>query len=291
MREDIKKTGETLLLFYVLFMMLSSIITIFAFDFMQESAKAFGMTAGIVVALFMIFKWWRTDLSREVIFRKASKKMNMRVFILAILFLFGVQFLFSILSIVLEEMLRVLGLSIESQLQSAQGVNQPPIQLIYTLFFGPIAEEIMFRGVIFQGLRKYGRSFAILASALLFGIYHGNLLQGIFAFVIGILFAYLTEEYSICWSIMVHIFNNINTMWINYGFVYLKLDFLTNLYDIIYAFSFVVSVVYLYKNRKRVLSYARQYPDQKGAWKCLFQNGCVVIFIGLNLITAVSGMV
>lgn len=290
MKEDIKKTGETLLVFYLLFMMLSSIIAMLVVGFLYQSAQAVGMTVGIIVALCIVFKWWRPDLNRELLFQKSSRKMTPKIFVLSLLFLFGAQFLFSILSLGIEEILKILGLSIESQLQSAQGVNQSPIQFIYTLFLGPIAEELIFRGVIFQTLRKYGRSFAILASALLFGIYHGNLPQGMFAFVIGVLFAYITAEYSIYWSILIHIFNNINTIWINYGTVKLNLTSLVNLYDIIYALSFIVSAVYLYKNRKRISNYFKQYPAKKGAWQYLVQNGSIIVFTVLNLVSAIIGM-
>ncbi len=290
MKEDIKKTGETLLLFYLLFMILSSIMAMLCFSFMKESAQAVGMTVGIIVSLLIVFKWWRPDLNREVLLQKSSKKMNVKIFILSFLFLFGTQFCFSILSLGLEEVLKILGLSIEAQLESAQGANQPPIQFVYTLFLGPIAEELIFRGVVFQTLRKYGKSFAILASALLFGIYHGNLPQGMFAFVVGILFAYITAEYSIYWSILIHIFNNINTIWINYGIPKLNFHLLTSLFDIVYAISFIVSVIYLCKNRKKLSSYLRQYPTKEGAWRCLFQSGSIIVFIILNLMSAISGM-
>lgn len=257
---------------------------------MQESSKALGVTLGMVIALLVIFKWLRTDLSRTMLFRKGSKKMNWRTLGLSIAFLFGAQFLFSSLAFGLDEILKVLGLSIESEIASAQGANQVPMQLIYTLVLGPIAEELIFRGAIFQVLRKYGRVFAIVASALLFGIYHGNLPQGIFAFAVGILFAYITAEYSICWSMLIHIFNNINTMWLNYGIEKWNLNFLGVLANIVYALALVVIVGYLYKNREQIKGYLMKYPTQEGVWRCLFESKSVIIFIVLNIISAIGGM-
>lgn len=304
MKTDIRKTGVTLLLFYLVFMILASSFTVIGdgiavallkihstgAKFMQESSKALGITLGMVIALLVIFKWLRTDLSRTILFRKGSKKMNWRTLGLSIAFLFGAQFLFSSLAFGLDEILKVLGLSIESEIASAQGANQVPMQLIYTLVLGPIAEELIFRGAIFQVLRKYGRVFAIVASALLFGIYHGNLPQGIFAFAVGILFAYITAEYSIYWSMLIHIFNNINTMWLNYGIEKWNLNFLGVLANIAYALALVVIVGYLYKNREQIKDYLVKYPTQEGVWRCLFESKSVIIFIGLNIISAIAGI-
>lgn len=304
MKSDIRKTGVTLLLFYLVFMVLSSSFALIGdaiavgllkihstgAKFMQQSSQAIGATVGIVIALLVVFKWLRTDLSKTVLFQKGSKEMNWKTWGLSVLFLFGAQFLFSSLSLGLNEILKVLGLSIESEIKSAQGANQVPIQLIYTLILGPVAEELIFRGAIFQVLRKYGRVFAIVASALLFGIYHGNLPQGIFAFAMGILFAYITAEYSIGWSMLIHIFNNVNTMWINYGIQKFNLSFLGVLADIVYMLALIVIVGYLYKSRKEIKCYWQRYPTQEGVWRCLFQSKSVIIFTVLNIVSAIGGM-
>ena len=47
---------------------------------------------------------------------------------------------------------------------------------------GPVAEEVVFRGFIMDRLLPYGKGFAIVLSAVLFGVMHGNFLQGLFAF-------------------------------------------------------------------------------------------------------------
>ncbi len=66
------------------------------------------------------------------------------------------------------------------------------------LLFGlisPIAEEIVFRGLIFNRMRRYfPHAAAIVASGVLFGIYHGNPVQGMYGGCMGILMAYLYER-------------------------------------------------------------------------------------------------
>lgn len=60
--------------------------------------------------------------------------------------------------------------------------------------YGPLAEEMVFRGVIYRSYRLQGnRLKALLLSSLLFGIMHMNLNQACYAFVIGIALALLVE--------------------------------------------------------------------------------------------------
>ncbi len=55
----------------------------------------------------------------------------------------------------------------------------------------PIMEEFMFRKLLVDRTIKYGKGLSILLSGLMFGLYHGNLNQFIYAFVIGAFFAFM----------------------------------------------------------------------------------------------------
>ena len=55
----------------------------------------------------------------------------------------------------------------------------------------PVAEEAVFRGLLLDRLRPYGDKVAVCASALCFGLFHGNLNQFLYAFVIGLVFGYV----------------------------------------------------------------------------------------------------
>ena len=71
--------------------------------------------------------------------------------------------------------------------------NQPIAVIIAVLIFlGPIAEELVFRGLIFKRLQDYtGTIWAVLISSLLFGIYHQNMVQFVYASLLGVVFAML----------------------------------------------------------------------------------------------------
>lgn len=60
--------------------------------------------------------------------------------------------------------------------------------------FGPVVEELVMRGLLYQRLRSMMRpGAAMFWSALAFGIIHGNIVQGVYAFLVGLFFAWLME--------------------------------------------------------------------------------------------------
>lgn len=61
----------------------------------------------------------------------------------------------------------------------------------------PFAEELVFRGVVYNRFRRqYPFVIAFLASAFLFGIFHGNLVQALYGFLLGLLILWLYEKYG-----------------------------------------------------------------------------------------------
>ncbi|MBQ3571390.1 MAG: CPBP family intramembrane metalloprotease [Clostridia bacterium] len=76
-------------------------------------------------------------------------------------------------------------------------------------FVPAICEELLFRGVIMNGLREFGTIFAVLLSGLLFALMHGSYRQLILQFVLGCeiaLVVIITENYFA--GIIMHLFNN-----------------------------------------------------------------------------------
>lgn len=63
--------------------------------------------------------------------------------------------------------------------------------LLFCGILAPILEEIFYRKLVIDRLRRYGDVAAILISGVLFGLIHGNLSQFFYASFIGILFGYI----------------------------------------------------------------------------------------------------
>lgn len=61
----------------------------------------------------------------------------------------------------------------------------------------PVAEEMVFRGIVFNRLKRFWRrEMAIIGSALLFGLYHGNMVQAVYGFLLGGIMAFFYERYG-----------------------------------------------------------------------------------------------
>jgi hypothetical protein len=90
----------------------------------------------------------------------------------------------------------------------------------------PIAEELIFRGFLYNFLKeRWGVWPGVFVSALIFGIIHANIAVGVTAFLLGILLAILYEySHSLWTSILVHAINNSAKIALLYIFIELGLD-------------------------------------------------------------------
>jgi membrane protease YdiL (CAAX protease family) len=86
------------------------------------------------------------------------------------------------------------------------GSGVSALMILSVILLAPIAEEIIFRGLTLRYARRIMPAWlAILFQAIGFGIYHGNLIQGLYAFCIGALFGVLAcKTDSLIPSILLH---------------------------------------------------------------------------------------
>ena len=82
----------------------------------------------------------------------------------------------------------------------------------------PIAEELLFRGVMYGYVRKFfDVRTAIVGSAVLFGVYHGNVAQALNAVVLGYFMAYAYEYFGTFWvPVCMHVGINVLMLLIEY---------------------------------------------------------------------------
>lgn len=83
------------------------------------------------------------------------------------------------------------------------------VQWIALAIIPPICEEFAMRCCSLGLLMKYGKGFAVLAVSLIFGMMHGNIIQFVFATIVGLILAYVTVQTgSIVPAMLIHGFNN-----------------------------------------------------------------------------------
>lgn len=101
--------------------------------------------------------------------------------------------------------------------QIASTVDSLISQLINVAFLPALVEEFAFRFIVMQPLRRFGDKFAIVISALVFSLVHGNLVQIPFAFMVGLAIGYFVIATNSIWvGIIIHFFNNAYSVILSY---------------------------------------------------------------------------
>lgn len=240
-----------------------------------------GYLLAIVVGLLMLLLWKKPAYIRDTILQ-SEKRMSWRDFMLLSVLFFTGQQLFQWWYLLLDWLGRLMGISVDSILDSVSVDTHRLPMFLYAGILGPIAEEILFRGLVLRSLRPYGKKFAIVVSAILFGLFHGNLMQVPFAFVVGLVLGYVALEYSIGWAVVLHVMNNL-------GYADLLPRLLSHLPAgvdevIITVFLWICtvgSVVILICHWPQIRQYWRVNPTEKGSYAAFFRAPAMTVFLVL----------
>lgn len=114
------------------------------------------------------------------------------------------------ISSVLLTLLETTGVhSTYSSVENPMNISDTILMIISVAIIPPLVEEYALRGSVMSNLRRYGNVFAIFASAFMFGIFHGNAAQILFAFLCGLIFGYVVIATESLWTaIILHALNN-----------------------------------------------------------------------------------
>lgn len=148
-------------------------------DAMNANAALFTSIAGIVT-IVILFILYRKDNAYDTRFVLKKPKYIFFIIVLAVALVHGLSLFISLFES--SDM-------VESyqQVENALFSSSPLVVIIRTVIIAPICEELIFRILMFRRLKEY-TSFWLgaLVSSAVFGIYHLNLAQGIFAFFLGL---------------------------------------------------------------------------------------------------------
>ena len=130
--------------------------------------------------------------SRQLFQTETMPQVTGYFFLSALAFLtsLGLNFLFSVTGFTGSSQ------AFEQTAQAQFGVDFWLGIILYGLL-SPIAEEAVFRGLIYNRMKRCFRyEIALVVSSLLFGCYHGNLVQAVYGTILGLLMAYMYELYG-----------------------------------------------------------------------------------------------
>ena len=163
--------------------------------------------------------------------------------------------------------------------------------LIFAGILSPIIEEMMFRGVMLNKLRRYGDKVAIITTAILFGLFHANFSQFFYAVALGMIFAYVAlKTGTIKYSIILHIVVNIM------GGVILPAAIgdgsnivVAGCVGLVLLAIVIIGLVLLIKNRKNISLLDGEIKLEKGtAFKTIWVNVGMILYVVICLFSMVS---
>lgn len=250
------------------------------------TSNGWGYILSIAVGALLILFWKGKAFWKEELFAK-EKAMQAGTFFTLLAVFLSAQLFAQLFSIALEWGLNLLGLSAMAALEAASFTATGFSMFLYATLLGPISEELLFRGVLLRLLKPWGKQTAIVVSALLFGIFHGNIIQIPFAFLVGLVLGYVTVEYSVVWAIVLHIFNNL-VMSDLLGRVMELLPEMAGtvmFYGILIAAT-VATVILLLVKRRQVSAYFRENRCHGLTMRAMITSPMILIFTVLMLVTS-----
>lgn len=171
---------------------------------------------GITAALLMGIWYFISAVPRHMPKRRPGQIFHVKTIIGIILLVPALQ---SIISYFISfiSILKPSWYSAYDSLMESAGMDDITILLaLYSLIVAPVCEELIFRGVTLHYAQKVFPFWAAnLLQSLLFGLYHMNLVQGIYAFLVGLFCGYIFHAgQSIYLSIAYHILFNLWGTWL-----------------------------------------------------------------------------
>lgn len=245
---------------------------------------------GVVIA-FIPFLIYRGKTFFQHDLRVENKKFNLKIVLVSAIVLLSLNSFLGIFASLLESLLNLFGLSANFALEQLESLNDFAIpMLIYTCLVAPIFEEFIYRGAILRSLEKYGKKFAIMVSALLFGMMHGNFYQIFMAMGVGLILGYLATEYSIKLTIILHIINNVSVQALTILSPKLG-DNIGNIFDISFSvIAIIILITAIIKKRKSVKEWLLNNSLEKGIMVKFFTSILIVLVLLIDIFEVISGI-
>ena len=215
-RKAVNRIGVTMLIFYGAFFAFSFMIAIvgaltsgldfFVGTVIYETVYGLGYAAAFLLPALLFFVMFKKKGARPITAGAVLPRATPIYIIVGIAIINAAAQCNSILL----ELFEYASYSEENFFTNSTTHNFEVVLMVFTTAIVPgFVEEILFRGVILTNLKPFGRTTAVLGSALLFALMHQNPGQLLYAFVAGVVLGYVyvyTESLWCC--VLIHFCNN-----------------------------------------------------------------------------------
>lgn len=190
---------------YIFIQGLSAGILVNNFKFSSTTANI----AGSILCIVVLFPLFYLPVKKKLIENELRLELKINKKSLVWVIIAGVSSCMLLNTLVMLTQINNIVTSYDSVAEVLLGADILPV-CVQMIIVAPLIEELLFRGIISQrfklafayvahSARFKGNTHQIMAalfSAAIFGFLHGNLLQGIYAFLLGMILAFIMEKYQ-----------------------------------------------------------------------------------------------
>lgn len=186
-----------------------------AYNYLMDNLNLF--SALTYLPLFVLFGlWYYFAVTEKEGIGRSAERVKKNIYPASILWIavaaFSLQHFITIIMAVINAVAPQLMEEYSELVESAGLTEYSVIWVVSTLILPPLTEETIFRGLILRYLRRAGACFFVanLIQAILFGIFHMNLVQGIYTAIFGFLLGCFAKRYhTLAAPMMLHAFFNL----------------------------------------------------------------------------------
>lgn len=158
-------------------------------------------------------------------------------------------------------------------------------------FFGPVVEELTMRGYLMRSYREYSGSkvYAIVFSAILFGVFHSNFHTSVPIIFDAIVLGYIATEYGIVWTMIYHMIENfvISHLFVDGILMQLPSALRFPVGFLVFSLIAVCALMVLIRNRRGIFEYIEENRCEKSHIRLTLRSPvfcfAVVLFTLLSL--------
>lgn len=191
---------------------------------------------------------FRPSLSPEGHIAPRPKRITEYMLMAALAFTsaMGINILFSVTGF--SEISEAYSRTAENQFRISFGIG-----LVVFGIISPLAEEVLFRGIIYNRMKKYfPLPLAILISSFLFAVYHQNIVQGVYAMIMGLLIVFAYYRYNTFLApVLFHGVANISVFALSYSEEFYRTAVRLDVGIILIIASTVIFIIMQYISRKK----------------------------------------
>ena len=225
---------------------------------------------------------------------QTPEKTNMPIKQFIKLFLIGYTFMYigNLISMVISSLIASFtGKVLLNPIAEAVASANIFTTFLYTVILAPLGEEYFFRFLTYKKLSKYGDKIYILLSSLLFAVFHLNVFQIIYAFLMGTILGYMyaktrNMKYNVSMHMIVNFIGAIVANYVQYS------EIATTIFGIIVIVVVILGFILLIKNFKKAeySPASDKYSDKpmKDTFLNIGMISFLILFIIDNILSIIS---